>query len=218
MNMNRNFWKCPKCEREFSKKNQWHSCVSISINKHFMNKPPILEAIFNSLREKVEEFGQIRINAVKTSINIGGKSHFSTLYILGESIKLDFLLKRRIQSPRMIRVRGPTNNYYTYTFVSTDNNNDPIKYIIDWRDGFIDESEFLPNGTIYNISHKWETVGSYTIIATASDNQTISTSEITIKIEDTYPEEQNIVLIYLAIISIILIIILFIIYKRKKNR
>ena len=113
--MNRGFWKCPKCEREFSKKDQWHSCVSISTNEHFKNKPPILEEIFNSLREKVEEFGQIRIDAVKTSINIGGKSHFSTVYILKNSIKLDFVLNKKIDSPRMIRVRGPTNNYYTYT-------------------------------------------------------------------------------------------------------
>lgn len=113
--MNRDFWKCPKCEREFSKKNQFHSCVSIPITEHFKNKLPLLEAIFNVLREKVEVFGQIRIDAVKTSINFGGKSQFSTLYVLEESIKLDFVLKRRIQSPRMIRVRGPTNDYFTYT-------------------------------------------------------------------------------------------------------
>lgn len=120
MNMNRDFWKCPKCEREFSKKNQFHSCVSISITEHFKNKLPLLETIFNALRKKVEEFGQIRIDAVNTSINFGGKSQFSTLYVLEESIKLDFVLKKRIQSPRMIRVRGPTNNYYTYTIKLKD--------------------------------------------------------------------------------------------------
>jgi len=79
-----------------------------------------LETIFNALQKKVEEFGQIRIDAVNTSINFGGKSQFSTLYVLEESIKLDFVLKKRIQSPRMIRVRGPTNNYYTYTIKLKD--------------------------------------------------------------------------------------------------
>ena len=95
-----------------------------------------MEEIFNSLREKVDEFGQIRIDAVKTSINIGGKSHFSTLYVLGESIKLDFILKRRIQSPRMIRVRGPTNDYYTYT-LKLKNLSDVNEELIEWlRESF----------------------------------------------------------------------------------
>jgi len=109
------YWKCPNCGREFIKQNQFHPCVSISIDEHFKKKPPILKDTFNSLREKIKEFGQIRIDAVKTAINIGGKSHFSTVYVLKESIKLDFVLDRRINSPRIIRVRGPTNNYFTYT-------------------------------------------------------------------------------------------------------
>lgn len=115
MNMNENFWICPKCERKFSKKNQWHSCVSISVNEHFKNKYPILKEIFYSLQKEIEKFGQIRIDAVKTSINIGGKSQFISIFVLKDSIKIDFIIKRRIQSPRFIRVRGPTNNYYTYT-------------------------------------------------------------------------------------------------------
>jgi hypothetical protein len=110
-----NFWKCPKCKREFLKKNQWHSCVSISIDKHFNNRPPILRKVFNVLQEEVEKFGQVRIDPVQTSINIGGKFHCISIFVLKESLKLDFLLKKRIQSPRFIRIRGPTNNYYTYT-------------------------------------------------------------------------------------------------------
>ena len=126
-----NNWKCPKCGREFSKKNQWHSCVSISIDEHFKNKPPILKKVFNVLQKEVEKFGRIRIDIVQTSINIGGKSHCISLFVLKESLKVDFLLKRRIQSPRFTRVRGPTNNYYTYTLKLKDLS-DVNEELIDW--------------------------------------------------------------------------------------
>ncbi len=115
-----NFWKCPKCEREFSKRNQWHSCVLISINEHFEGKAPLLKKIYNVLQKEVVKFGYIRIDSVKTSINIGGKSHFLSLFVLKESLKIDFILKRRIQNPRFTRVRGPTSHYFTYTLKLKD--------------------------------------------------------------------------------------------------
>ena len=74
--MKESYWRCPKCGREFSKKNQFHSCVSVSIDEHFKNKPPKLKEIFDYLRENVKKFGQIRIDAVKTAINLGG-NHIS---------------------------------------------------------------------------------------------------------------------------------------------
>jgi hypothetical protein len=106
---------------------------------------------------------------------------------------------------------------YTYYIVSTDDDNDSIKYIIDWGDGDIDESEFLPNGTIFMITHKWKSVGSYTIKATANDNQTVSSSEIVIIINEPAPEEDNFLLFFLALLALILIIIM-ILRKRVKDK
>lgn len=91
----------------------------------------MLKNIFNSLREKIEEFGQIRVDAVKTSINFGGKSQFSTLYIFKEGIKLDFVLDRGIHSPRITRIRGPTNNYFTHT-LKLKNLSDVDEELIEW--------------------------------------------------------------------------------------
>ncbi|MFX1569288.1 MAG: DUF5655 domain-containing protein [Promethearchaeota archaeon] len=126
------FWKCPKCKREFSKRNQWHSCVSISINEHFEGKAPLQKKIYNVLQKEIEKFGQIRIDAVQTSINIGGKYHFLSLFVLKESLKIDFILERRIQNPRFTRIRGPTNGYFTYTLKLndlTDVNNELINWL-----------------------------------------------------------------------------------------
>lgn len=106
----------------------------------------------------------------------------------------------------------------TYTVFSTDDNNDSIKYTIDWGDGIINESEFLPNGELFKITHKWEKSGSYTIRATANDNHAVSISKLKIIIEEPLIEEDNIILIYLALISIIILILSYIIYRKNKNK
>jgi hypothetical protein len=63
------------------------------------------------------KFGKIRVDAVKTSINFGGKSHFCVIYVLKNYLKLEFVLDRRIKNSRIIRVRGPTSKLFTYTLI-----------------------------------------------------------------------------------------------------
>jgi len=124
--------------------------------------------------------------------------------------------------PSNPEINGPTMSKkgidYIYTVFSTDYDNDSVKYIIDWGDGNIDASEFLPNGTIFTITHKWTSAGSYTIKAIANDNQTVSLSEITVVIEETEPEEDNLALLVLAFLVLVLLILFLILSKRNKKK
>ena len=131
MNMNRDFWKCPKCGREFSKKNQWHSCVLFSVEDHFKNKAQKLKKIFDFVQREIKKFGEIRIDAVKTSINFGGKSHFCVIFVLKNYLKLEFVLNKRIKNSRIIRVRGPTNKLFTYT-IRLEKLEDVDEILINW--------------------------------------------------------------------------------------
>jgi PKD repeat protein len=80
---------------------------------------------------------------------------------------------------------GPKNNNYTYTALSTDADNDPIKYIFDWGDplSLNQSSGFLPNGTSFTASHSWATAGRYDITVTVTDNKNQSSSKITVYID-----------------------------------
>ena len=79
---------------------------------------------------------------------------------------------------------GTQNTEYTYTAVSTDADNDTIQYIINWNDGEVTETDFLPNGTATIQSHSWLSAGKYMISVKASDNQTVSgTTEYTVLID-----------------------------------
>ncbi|MHA2008537.1 MAG: DUF5655 domain-containing protein [Promethearchaeota archaeon] len=134
------YWKCPNCGREFSKKGQFHSCVLFSVADHFKDKPIKLKKIFELLRQEVEKFGKVRIDSVKTTINFGGKSQFSVIFVMRESLKLDFLLDKKIENSRFSKVRGPTNNYYTYT-IKLENLKDIDNQLINW----LKESYILRN-------------------------------------------------------------------------
>jgi len=126
------------------------------------------------------------------------------------------------RSPSNPEINGPTlikkSINYNYTMFSLDDDNDYIKYIIDWGDGTIDTSEFLPNGTIFTKTHKWTTTGNQTVKVTANDNLTVTSSEMTVFVEEPEPEEDNLVLIALALLAFILLILSFIFIKRYKDK
>jgi len=63
-------------KREFAKRNQWHSCLPVSIDDHFKWKEPALERDFQELVAQIQTFGPLCIDAVKTNINFISKYNF----------------------------------------------------------------------------------------------------------------------------------------------
>ncbi|MCX6672142.1 MAG: PKD domain-containing protein, partial [Euryarchaeota archaeon] len=84
-------------------------------------------------------------------------------------------------------ITGPTNGMkntmYTFTAVSTDLDNDTINYRFDWGEPISPSSGYLPNGTSFTVNHSWTSAGRYSVIVTVTDNQTESSSKITVYID-----------------------------------
>jgi len=70
--------------------------------------------------------------------------------------------------------KGTKNTLYSFTFSSSDEDGDLIKYTIDWDDGTSTESDFLGNVSTFSTNHTWSSPGKYDIVAYADDNHTIS--------------------------------------------
>jgi hypothetical protein len=114
---------------------------------------------------------------------------------------------------------GTTNITYQFTIISTDEEEDELKYIIQWGDGTETETDFLQSGTFYNSFHKWTRLGTYTMNVTAYDGQINSTTIKIIKIHrQDIPESSNILLILLALLALLLMILFFVLGKRRKNK
>jgi hypothetical protein len=113
--VNTSFWKCPRCGRQFLRKGQVHSCVFFPIDYHFDNKPAKLKKIFDLVLQELRKNGPLRVDAVKSGINLAGKSHFGEVHVLRDRLNLGFVMSRKIDNPRIRRVQKITDRTYFHT-------------------------------------------------------------------------------------------------------
>ena len=102
-------WTCPNCGRKFAKGNQAHSCLAHTVDHHFRGKDPQLRQTYERLIARLREFGPVRVDAVKSSINLVSKYHFGGIAVRRNYIRLGFLADETIEHERIIRTRrqGP---------------------------------------------------------------------------------------------------------------
>jgi len=97
------------------------------------------------------------------------------------------VITQRNRPPTNPIITGPTNGtkntMYIYTALSTDPDNDTIQYLFDWGEPISQSSGFLPNGSSFTVNHSWTSAGRYSVTVTVSDNQTTSSSKITVYID-----------------------------------
>jgi PKD repeat protein len=114
-------------------------------------------------------------------------------------------------------INGTKHTMYTFTAVSTDADNDTIRYSIIWGNEtpYTNISTFLLNGTPFTCSHSWTAAGRYNITVTVTDNQTESSSSMTINInaEEKKPSTPGFELIFV----ICAIAIVMFLWRKKKN-
>jgi PKD repeat protein len=79
-------------------------------------------------------------------------------------------------------VSGHKGVSYDFEVMSTDADNDLIKYIITWGDGNTSTTDFFPSGVPVVQPHTWAVAGQYTISATAWDGKTESVPSTTVAV------------------------------------
>jgi len=101
-------WRCPECGRDFRTRNQWHSCVTRTVESHFEGRPPELRKAFDRLLAALERLGPFRTEAVKTSINLAGRAHFGSVRPVKDGLNVGFVLSRRLDHPRVLHTEQVT--------------------------------------------------------------------------------------------------------------
>ncbi|UCE38684.1 MAG: PKD domain-containing protein, partial [Thermoplasmata archaeon] len=161
-----------------------------------------------------------------THIYANGGSYLVTLTVLDNNGASDIekttaLISVPNRPPSNPMISGPTNGSknttYSYAFGSIDLDKGKINYFIDWGDGYTSEIGFLPSGHLFSMLHSWAESGKYTIAVTASDNQSSSSSEMTVHIEENIIVD-NIAIIILGILALIALIIALMYSKKGKKK
>ena len=96
-------WIGRKCRRQFGKKNQLHSCVSYLVQDHFKGKPLALKETFDRLIKQARRLGPVETDAVKSLITLSGQYHFGVVYVLKNSLTIEFVLERKISDERIVK-------------------------------------------------------------------------------------------------------------------
>lgn len=102
-------WECPRCRRRFRKARQWHSCEARALGEHFRGRDPELRGIFDELVRRLRKRGPVKVEPVKTSINLTARHHFGAVIVRGNFLRLAFLSDRRIEDRRIVHIErlGP---------------------------------------------------------------------------------------------------------------
>ncbi|HVE66592.1 MAG TPA: DUF5655 domain-containing protein [Thermoanaerobaculia bacterium] len=95
-------WKCPECGREFAKPKQWHSCAVKGLDDHFRGRDPHLRGVFDVLVSKLEKIGPVKVDPVKTSINLTAGRHLGAVTVRGSYLRVGFYAPKRIIDPRIV--------------------------------------------------------------------------------------------------------------------
>ena len=95
-------WICPRCGRQFANANQSHSCKSeVAIASHFEGRPRWMRTAFDRLANKLGD--SIRVSGVAKGIHLAARSTFAGITMTKEKMRVEFLLGREINSPRIFK-------------------------------------------------------------------------------------------------------------------
>ena len=63
-------WRCPKCNRKFKVKNQWHSCTNQDIDALFENKPDNLVLVLDKILSITESWQDNEVGVAKKQFGV----------------------------------------------------------------------------------------------------------------------------------------------------
>jgi hypothetical protein len=108
-------WRCPGCDKLYPRAGQSHSCVVVSLDDHFRNRPRARE-LFDAFRAAIAEVGgPVRLSVAKTRIGLITNITFAAVMPRKNYLRAHVLLRRKVDSPRFVRVEeGPP--YWVHHF------------------------------------------------------------------------------------------------------
>ena len=112
----------PFAGRRFRTKNQSHSHYAASIDDHFSGQKADLREIFDRILAELQNFGPIRAEAVKTSINLIRDRHIGGIRVGKTYLDLGFLLGREVHSTRIRHTErlGPNRMAFTVRLTAVE--------------------------------------------------------------------------------------------------
>ena len=116
MNRRRALWRCPRCGRSFTNRNQSHACGRHTLASHFAGKPDAVRALYDAVVRAVKACGPVRVVPEKTRIAFQVRMSFAQVTIKRGWIDGHLVLARRVEAPRFRKIEtiSPRNHVHHF--------------------------------------------------------------------------------------------------------
>jgi len=95
-------WTCPRCGRQFKRKDQVHSCSLVTEKSHFERKNGEMNLYLHLKKAVKKQVGTFKTEALKCCIHFVTTFTFAAVKILKGRIRVDFTLHKKMKSKRVV--------------------------------------------------------------------------------------------------------------------
>jgi hypothetical protein len=99
----RSLWTCPKCGKQYVNPKTWHACGRWTLESHFLVRPDS-RRLFEALKTAIERDGPVTVTVSKTRIEFMTRVRFAGCQVRRDYLRASIWLRRRVDSPRMVRI------------------------------------------------------------------------------------------------------------------
>jgi hypothetical protein len=98
-------WVCPRCEREFDRARQAHTCLpGVSVDEWFRHRPAEQRAVFDAVIGRLSGLGDLHVDAVQVGVFLKAQRKFAELRPRAQGrFGLELVLPVPVEHPRIRR-------------------------------------------------------------------------------------------------------------------
>ena len=108
-----NVWTCPKCRRQFTRKNQRHACGTGERTEILRNRPPELVTLYTALEAFATSLGPVEVVTRERYALFRSKRIFADTVVMSDAIRLAIHLPRTAKHKLFFKV-GSDRRHVTH--------------------------------------------------------------------------------------------------------
>lgn len=97
-------WVCPKCRRQFARKNQRHACGTGERAEVLRNRSPELVKLYGDLEAFAKTLGPIEFVTRERYVLLRSRRIFADLVVMSDALRIAIHLSRQAKHPLFIKV------------------------------------------------------------------------------------------------------------------
>jgi hypothetical protein len=100
-------WTCPRCDREFGRAHQSHTCLpGCTVDATFAGRPPGMRAVYDAIIDHLESLGTVHEDAVSVGVFLKRDRKLAEVRPRSRDVSLALFLPGPRADPRFTRVLG----------------------------------------------------------------------------------------------------------------